>query len=131
MATVPTKAARIEAEYVPRRYVGSVAGRPLYGNAYPSSRATLYDCPVTVLVLEPASSAVPATTADKQYHDDNDQKGCGVHIVLPIGQKMRGLAALNGMKHDNRERTAGRLPKDAEPRAARQGLPPSRSSPQP
>ena len=37
--------------------------------------------------LEPASSAVPATAADKQYHDDNDQKSCGVHIVLPLGKQ--------------------------------------------
>ena len=45
-----TEAARIGAEYVPRRYVGSVAGRPLYGNASPSSHASLYDCSMTVLL---------------------------------------------------------------------------------
>jgi hypothetical protein len=45
--------------------------------------------------LEPASSAVPATAANKQYHDDNDQKGCGVHIVLPLGNALaRNSSAL-------------------------------------
>jgi hypothetical protein len=49
--TSSTEAARIEAEYVPRRYVGSVAGRPLPGRSPPrSSRVTLYDCSVTVLM---------------------------------------------------------------------------------
>jgi hypothetical protein len=33
--------------------------------------------------LEPASPAVPTAAPDKQHYDDNDQKGCGVHIVLP------------------------------------------------
>jgi Cyclic nucleotide-binding domain len=37
--------------------------------------------------LEPASSAVPAAATDKQYHDYNDQKSCGVHGVLPIVHK--------------------------------------------
>jgi hypothetical protein len=33
---------------VSRRYVGSVAGRPLYGNASPSSQMTLYECSMIV-----------------------------------------------------------------------------------
>ena len=32
--------------------------------------------------LEPAPSAVPTATADQQHYEDNDQKSCGVHIVL-------------------------------------------------
>jgi hypothetical protein len=36
--------------------------------------------------LEPASSAVP-NAADKQHYDDNDQKSCGVHVVLLLGDK--------------------------------------------
>ena len=32
--------------------------------------------------LEPASSAIPTTAADKQHYDDDDQKCCCVHIVL-------------------------------------------------
>jgi len=36
--------------------------------------------------LEPAPSAVE-TAANKQHYDDNDQKSCGVHIVLLLGDK--------------------------------------------
>ena len=36
--------------------------------------------------LEPAPSAVE-TAANKQHYDDNDQKSCGVHIVLLSGDK--------------------------------------------
>jgi hypothetical protein len=36
--------------------------------------------------LEPASSAVP-NAADKQHYDDSDQKSCGIHVVLLLGDK--------------------------------------------
>src|ERR1700722_21033795 len=32
--------------------------------------------------LEPASPAIPTAAPDKQHYDDDDQKGCGIHIVL-------------------------------------------------
>jgi len=47
----------------------------------------------TLRSLEPASSAVPAAAADKQYHDDNDQKSCGVHIVLPLANNILEAAS--------------------------------------
>jgi hypothetical protein len=33
--------------------------------------------------LEPASPAVKTATSEKQHYDDDDQKSCVVHIVLP------------------------------------------------
>jgi hypothetical protein len=36
------EAARIGSEYVPRRYFGSVAGRPLHGRCPPSSQKTVF-----------------------------------------------------------------------------------------
>jgi hypothetical protein len=32
--------------------------------------------------LEPASPAVPTAAPDQQHYDNDDQKSCGVHIVL-------------------------------------------------
>ena len=48
------EAARIGPEYVPRRYFGSVAGRPLHGRLPPSSDMTLYDFFLTVLMAAQA-----------------------------------------------------------------------------
>jgi hypothetical protein len=36
--------------------------------------------------LEPAPSAVKPA-AGKQHYNDNNQKSCGVHIALPLGDK--------------------------------------------
>jgi len=34
-------------------------------------------------MLEPASPPVKTATSEKQHYDDDDQKSCVVHIVLP------------------------------------------------
>ena len=37
---------------------------------------------IALEILEPASPAVPTASPEKQHYDDDDKKGCGVHIVL-------------------------------------------------
>ena len=60
------------------------------GDSAKSRRFVGLVCPARVAEqpsLVPPSSAVP-TAADKQQYDDDDQKSCGVHIVLLKGSEL-------------------------------------------
>jgi hypothetical protein len=72
------------------------------------------DVTYTAKSLEPAPSAVE-TAANKQHDDDNDQKSCGVHIVLLSGDK-RGPRGQGIPKDQNQHFTKAAAPSIETPR---------------
>ena len=63
--------------------------------------------------LEPTPSAIK-TAANKQHYDDNDQKSCGVHIVLLLGDK-RGPRGQGIPKDQNQHFTKAVAPSRETP----------------
>ena len=70
----------------PPKCVIRVVGRAIYSVTLVVVLVNHDDVAYSARSLEPASSAVPKA-ADKQHCDDNNEQGCGVHIVLLSGDK--------------------------------------------